>query len=112
MAILPIDLQTLFAQLDKVARTQLAQREGLALQQAMQGVHLQRKASEQAKAVNEVQDSGDGGTEKVNDEGRKGHEGGSTGKRSSGGAAGARQGRAQAPVYSDPVLGKNVDISF
>ena len=43
MAIQPIDLQTLFTQVDKVGKAQSAQREGLAVQQAIQGAHLQEK---------------------------------------------------------------------
>jgi len=72
MAIQPIDLQTLFSQIDKVAKAQLAQREGLALQQALKGVQIQRKTDEETKTVHETQNTGDDGTEKVKDQGRKG----------------------------------------
>jgi len=112
MAIQPIDLQALLAQLDKVARTQLAHREGLALQQAMQGVQIQRKASEQAKAVHEAQNAGDDGAEKVNDEGRKGRGEAGGKQRGAGQEASSRQKQAPPPVFKDPGLGKNVDISF
>jgi hypothetical protein len=60
MAIQPIDLQTLFTQIDKVGKAQSAQREGLAVQQAIQGVQLQRKTEEQIQSVNEAQDTGEG----------------------------------------------------
>jgi len=112
MAIQPIDLQILFSQLDKVAKAQLAQREGLAIQQAVQGVKIQRKADEQSKSVNEVKNTGDDGTEKVNDQGRKGHEDGRGEKRNSQQEASMTQERSQSSVFRDPVLGKNVDISF
>jgi len=112
MAIQPIDLQTLFSQLDKVAKTQLAQREGLAIKQAVQGVQLQRKADEQAKSVSEVQNTGDDGTEKVKDQGRKGNEGGSEKNKNSRQEASGLYKRQQPPVFRDPGLGKNVDISF
>ena len=108
MAIQPIDLQTLFAQLDKVARTQLAQREGLALQQAIQGVQIQRKADEQLKTVHETQNAGDDGTEKVTDQKRKGH-GDGKGKSPE---QEAEDKKKQSSVFRDPGLGKNVDISF
>jgi hypothetical protein len=66
MAIAPIDLQTLFTQLDKVAKTQSAQKESQVIQQAMQGVQLQRKTEEHIEQVNEAQNMGEG-VEKVND---------------------------------------------
>jgi len=112
MAIQPIDLQTLFSQLDKVAKTQLAQREGLAIQQAVQGVQIQRKANEQAKTVHEVQNTGDDGTEKVNDQGRKGHGDGRENKNKSQQEVSNLKKQASSPVFRDPGLGKNVDISF
>jgi len=109
MAIQPIDLQALLAQLDKVARTQLAHREGIAMQQAMQGVQLQRKADEQAKSVSEAQNAGDGGTEKVKGEGRKGHGEGKGQQKSPGKDSGGQKPPA---FFRDPGLGKNVDINF
>jgi len=111
MAIQPIDLQILFSQLDKVAKTQLAQREGLAVQQAMQGVQLQRKTDEQAKTVHETQNAGDDGSEKVKEQGRKGH---GDGKRGRGNAKNGSDGykQAQSAVLRDPRLGKNIDINF
>jgi len=112
MAIQPIDLQTLFSQLDKVAKAQLAQREGLAIQQAVRGVQIQRKADEQAKTVNEVQNAGDDGAEKVNDQGRKGNDDGKGNKQGTQKKASNWQKQAPSPVFRDPGLGKNVDISF
>jgi len=112
MAIQPLDLQVLFSQLDKVAKTQLAQREGLAIQQAVRGVQIQRKADEQAMAVHEVQNAGDGGTEKVKDQGRKGHEDGKEKNKNPRQEALSWQEQQSSPVFRDPGLGKNVDISF
>jgi hypothetical protein len=112
MAIQPIDLQALLAQLDSVAKTQLAHREGLALQQAMQGVQIQRKANEQAKTVHEAQNVGDDGT-KVNDEGRKGYgDGKGKGKKDARQNAFNRQEQQPPSVFRDPGLGKNVDMNF
>jgi hypothetical protein len=71
MAIQPIDLQTLFTQIDKVGKAQSAQKEGLAAQQALQGVQLQRKTEEHIQSVNEAQDTGEG-AEKINDHGQRG----------------------------------------
>jgi len=112
MAIQPIDLQTLFSQIDKVAKAQLAQREGLALQQAMQGVQLQRKTDEQAKTVNEAQNTGDDGTGKVNDQGRKGYGNGREKKKNAEDEAAEAERQARLSAFSDPRLGKKIDISF
>jgi hypothetical protein len=110
MAIAPLDLQTLFTQVDKVGKAQLSQREGLALQQAIQGANLQRKTEERIQEVNEAQNTGDG-AEKINDRGQRGQNGGE------------RKGKnpkenveeellVRHPVLQDPSLGRNIDISL
>jgi len=66
MAIAPIDLQTVFSQVDKVAKTQLSQREGHAMHQAIQGVQIQKKIEANIHQVNEAQNTGEG-AEKVKD---------------------------------------------
>jgi hypothetical protein len=106
MAIAPIDLQTLFTQLDKVGKTQISQREGVEMQQAMHGAQLQRKTEEHIQEVNEAQNTGEG-VEKTGDRGqrnqadkkkerrRKEEEDGEDGRPS---------------VLHDPCLGRNIDI--
>ena len=112
MAIQPIDLQTLFTQLDKVGKSQAAQREGLAVQQAMQGVQLQRKTEERIQSVNQAQDTGDG-AEKINDRDQRG---GSSAKGQKGKGEGSAEAGEEAeqdlPVIRDPSLGRNIDISL
>jgi len=109
MAIQPIDLQAIFAQVDKVAQAQLAQREGLAIQQAVQGVQIQKKAAEQAKAVGEARDID--GIEKIGEGesggGDRGGPGGGTPKNSEEEVA-----ETEDRVFKDPALGKNLDLSF
>jgi hypothetical protein len=109
MAIQPIDLQTLFTQLDKVAKTQSDQREGAAMHQAIHGAQLQRKTEEQIKAVNDVQDTGEDGAEKVKDRGAQTHDGGN-GKKHEGERL--EQEETKAAVIHDPRLGRNIDISL
>jgi len=113
MAIQPIDLQTLFTQVDKVARQQSAQREGLAMQQAIQGAQLQRKTEEQIQAVNETQNTGEDGAEKVKDRGAQGQEGGGGKKKEKSGEqeSDGQEGPA-IPVIRDPFLGRTIDISL
>jgi len=108
MAITPIDLQTLFTQLDKVGKTQASQREGLALQQSMQSVQLQRKTNEQIHQINEAQNTGEG-AEKIND-----HNGGSGQSQKNNGKKKEQKNEEKdtVSVLNDPSLGKNIDISF
>jgi hypothetical protein len=113
MAIQPIDLQTMFTQLEKVGKAQASQKEGLSVQQALQNVQMQRKTEEHIQSVNEAQDTGEG-AEKVNDRGgRKNNaeEGGETreGKDSGNGEAEAEE--ESRAVIRDPSLGRNIDIS-
>ena len=110
MAIAPIDLQTLFTQLDKVSRTHASQKEGQAIQQAVQGVQLQKKLEEEINQINEAQNTGEG-AEKVKDQrhdanGEQQH-GGKKKDSDQNGDNGET-----AFVLSDPSLGKNIDISL
>ena len=110
MAIAPIDLQTLFTQLDKVGKAQASQREGQALQQAIQGAQLQKKTEEHIQEVNEAQNTGEG-AEKVNDHGQRGDAGGWKNKKEQRKDAGNEEDRHPS-VLCDPSLGKKIDISL
>ena len=108
MAIAPIDLQTVFSQVDKVAKTQLSQRDGQALHQAIQGVQIQKKIEEQINQVNEAQNSGDG-AEKVKDRGPDSQNQSGGGKKRQ---KEEKKDEEQPFVLRDPSLGKNIDISL
>jgi hypothetical protein len=106
MAIAPIDLQTLFAQIDKVAKTQGAQREGLVMQQAIQGAQLQKKAEEEVNQVNEAQNMGEG-VDKVKDkEAEHRHQEGRKREKEK------EEAEKKSSVLNDPRLGKKIDISL
>jgi hypothetical protein len=109
MAIQPIDLQTLFTQMDKVAKTQSAEREGLAMQQAIQGAQHQKKTEEQIRAVNEAQNTGEDGAEKVKDKGAQGQAGSGNKRKEQGKKASEEEKKAS---IIDPRLGRNIDISL
>jgi len=113
MAIQPIDLQTLFTQLDKVAKTQSSQREGVAMHEAIQGAQLQRKTDDQIKAVNDVQNMGEDGAEKVKDRGPQAHDN-DKGKKQEKKQEDEKQEQeeAKAAVIHDPTLGRKIDISL
>ncbi|MDR0600199.1 MAG: hypothetical protein LBG84_09010 [Treponema sp.] len=109
MAIAPIDLQTLFTQVDKVGKQEAAQRTGTAIQQSIQQAQTQQRVDERIRAVNEAQDSGEG-TEGVKDNNgrRRGQEHPSPRRE-------VRE-KETAPetagdVIRDPALGRNVDYS-
>ncbi|MDR2028306.1 MAG: hypothetical protein LBP93_02070 [Treponema sp.] len=110
MAIQPIDLQTLFTQLDKVAKTQVNQKEGFQIQQALQGDQIRRKTEERIQSVNESQDTGQGAEGIKDRSSRKGQDQGPAGKESGSGEPGAAD-EGEPPVIRDPALGKNVDVS-
>jgi hypothetical protein len=112
MAIQPIDLQTLFTQLDKVGKTQAAQKEGLAAQQALQNVQTQRKTEEHIQSVNEAQNTGEG-AEKVNDHGGRKNNA-EEGEAREGKDAGNGETEAEEEtrfLIRDPALGRNIDMS-
>jgi len=114
MAIAPIDLQAIFSQVDKVGKSQAAQREGQILHQAMVGVQLQRKTEEHIQQVNEAQNTGEG-VEKIKDRDAENKQ-----KRNSGGKGGRNDENnedenaeeKQFSVLHDPNLGKKIDISL
>jgi hypothetical protein len=107
MAIQPIDLQTLFTQVEKVGKTQVAQKEGLQIQEALQQVQNQKKAEEQVQSVNEAQDSGDG-AEKIKDGNSRQQAAGQNGEET---AEEEEKREEEQNLIRDPTLGRNIDIS-
>ncbi|MCL2276934.1 MAG: hypothetical protein FWC21_03460 [Treponema sp.] len=110
MAITPIDLQTLFTQVDKVGRAQAAEREGQALHQSMQGVAIQRKTDEHVRQVNEAQNTGEG-PDKINDNSKKQSHDEKNEKRKQADKD-YEEDEDNRPVIKDLNLGNKIDISF
>ncbi|MDR2758463.1 MAG: hypothetical protein LBB78_03695 [Spirochaetaceae bacterium] len=109
MAIQPIDLQTLFTQLDKVGKSQTAQKEGLQIQQALQGEQIQRKTDERIQSVNESQDTGEG-AETIRD--RASRKNGEEKQGREGKDEESEDEKPEEPlVFRDPDLGRNIDVS-
>jgi len=108
MAIAPIDLQTLFTQVDKVGRSQAAQSEGQALAKSIQGVEIQKKTEEQINQVNEAQNTGDG-MEKVNDQNQRHNQDGKNDRRKQE-EKNAEEDRLI--VLHELNLGNQIDVSF
>jgi hypothetical protein len=109
MAIQPIDLQTLFTQVEKVGKTQASQKDGAVIQQAIQSAAIQRRTDENIQSVNETQDTGRG-AEEINDQNTRrqaGEDGGAQDRREGEG----EQEQAKASVFRDPALGKYIDFT-
>ncbi|MDR0444458.1 MAG: hypothetical protein LBH44_13750 [Treponema sp.] len=109
MGITPIDLQTIFSQVDKVGKYQTVHKEGQLIQQAIQGAQIQRKMEEHIQEVNEAQNTGEG-AEKINDNAHRDQSGGK--KKEKGKSGNAEENREIPSVLSDPSLGKKIDISL
>jgi hypothetical protein len=112
VAVQPIDLQTLFTQLEKVGKLQASQKEGVAIQQSIQSLQMQKRTDEHIRSVNEVQDTGEG-TEEINDRNarKRQHDetpGDGDKKPGSGDETAAAE---NAAVFRDPALGRNIDFS-
>jgi len=106
MPIKPIDLQTLFMQLNQVSREQSAAKEGAMLQQSIQGAVLQKKREDEVKAIQKpdaeepsgkIRDRESKASEKESEEGKKPPE--------------EKKGPEEREVIKDPDLGRRVDIS-
>jgi hypothetical protein len=107
MALLPIDLQTLFTQSTQVGKEQAAQKDAPPAAQSLQGAQLVQKAETRDKSVNETHDQEEG-PEQVKDRSRRGAE------RRRQKQKGAQPPAAHPPaadVVRDPALGRNVDIT-
>ncbi|MHB9291647.1 hypothetical protein Holit_00725 [Hollandina sp. SP2] len=111
MAIQPIDIQTLFTQLDKVGKIQASQKEGLAIQQALQGIQVQKKVEAQIQSINEAQNMGEG-SEGVQDRNHRKHpEEEGTGQEEAEGNTEKDSITDPVSIIRDPTLGKNIDIN-
>ncbi|MDR0730978.1 MAG: hypothetical protein LBF63_04860 [Treponema sp.] len=108
MAIQPIDLQTLFTQVEKVGKTQAFQKDGTLIQQAIQSVETQRKTEENIRSVNEAQDTGRG-TEEISDRNAHRHQSGEDEGRQ--GKEEEEEEQTGASTFRDPALGNYVDFT-
>jgi len=111
MAIQPIDLQALFTQLDKVAKSQVIQREGQQIQEALQQAQSQRKLEQNIQSVNQSQNMGEEAAT-IKDEQRRGtntNQGRTMGKQEEEDVSSPEE--ENQDYIRDPALGRNLDIS-
>jgi hypothetical protein len=109
MAILPIDLQTLFTQSNQVGKEQAAQKDAAPVAQSVQASQLAQKAALRDAAVNETEHQEEG-PERLRDRERRG-----AGRRRGGQERKDRGPEAEPPraadVVTDPDLGRTIDIT-
>jgi hypothetical protein len=107
MAIQPIDLQTLFARINQVGKEVAEQRGSAEATQAVEGRELVQETDQKNHSVNETKQLDEGPANVREDEEQHGSGGGrGNRKRES-----TQEDESDPEVFSDPDLGKNVDIS-
>ena len=111
MPIRPIDLQTLLMQMSQVGRDQAIEKDGPALQSAIQGGATQKKEIETKEAVSRPEEPKDG-TGSI-----KERAGRSRSRQGKGGQTGEKEAEGEdvdenvEEVVRDPSLGNRVDLS-
>jgi hypothetical protein len=110
MAIQPIDLQTLFTQMDKVGKDQSNQKEGLQVRQDVHNIHQQQKQEQRIQSVNEAQDTGQG-AERIKDRNRKNNSGQDESSEKERENPEDEIEESKINFVKDPALGQNIDVS-
>ena len=110
MAIQPIDLQTMFSQMDKVGKSQAFMREGQQIQDAIHQAQAQRKIEENIRSVNEAQNTGEEAG-KIKDDNRRGANANQGGSKEKPDDSSEEQEQEKPGLIRDPALGRNIDIS-
>jgi hypothetical protein len=109
MPIRPIDLQTLLMQMSQVGRDQAVEKDGPALQSAIQGAVNQKREIEAKESVRRTEDAKDGAGP-VKDRRERGR-----GKEAEGGEEGEEgakpEGEGSEEIVRDPSLGNKVDLT-
>jgi hypothetical protein len=108
MPIKPIDLQTLFMQMEKVSKEQSQLKEGQAILRSVQGAEQLKREGDRVRSVREAHSS-DEGSEKIGDRPDKGQgRQGEGRKREERDAADVEEAPVEPPL--DPLVGRHIDI--
>ncbi|MDR0551921.1 MAG: hypothetical protein LBG72_07885 [Spirochaetaceae bacterium] len=110
MAIAPIDLQTLFTQMDKVGKEQTAIKDGTALHKAIHGEVQNRKIEERMEGVMEAEQTGEGlsGIQDDKEQRRQQNKKKNNNKNKESEEDAAA---AQHSIFRDPAMGTHLDLS-
>jgi hypothetical protein len=108
MAFLPIDLQTMFSNLNQVSKEQSVQKDEVPVQQNLQGQEIAKKTEENDSSVSETHHLGDG-VDKISEEEKKkqAKEKKKQGKKSKSNA----DEDENKEVVKDPLLGHHIDVT-
>ena len=107
MPLLPIDSQTLFAQMNQVGKEQAVQRDGSILQQSLQGSEIVKKTEQQDNSVNETKQVGEG-LEKIKEKKREAER--REKKRREENKKKVGKTGNEDNLFNDPNLGQHIDI--
>jgi len=107
MPIQPIDLQTLFAHINQVGKDQAVLKEGLSSQQAAHAEELIKETMHQDESVNKSGKT-DEDNQKINDEDNSGDQGEQNQRKEKDTPP---EEKKKINVFTDPDLGRNIDIS-
>jgi len=108
MALLPIDLQTLFSQATQIGKEQAAQKDAPPTAQAAQAQQIVQRTETRDHAVNETQNQEEG-PEQVKDRARRGAD--RRGRRERKEARPPAGKPPASDVVRDPDLGRHIDVS-
>lgn len=111
MPIRPIDLQTMLMQMSQVQKDQAVEKDGPALQSAMQGAAAAKKEFEAKDAVRLPEEPEQGASPIKERPGRQRAQGGQGGQAEGEGAEGGDAEKPREEVVRDPSLGNRVDLS-
>jgi len=106
MGIQPIDLQTMFAQLDKISNSQVQQTQAAQIQSALKQEEIARKQTAAKAAVEEPSKLNDG-LGSIKDQNR--HNNNQQEKKRDQEEAESREEKSY--IYKDPNLGQHIDVS-
>jgi hypothetical protein len=109
MPIRPIDLQTMLMQMAQVGRDQAVEKDGPALQSAMQGAALQKKEIESKESVRKAEEAKEG-AEPVKDRRGRGPKREVLAPADEVGEDGEEE-KGKEEVVRDPSLGNRVDLT-
>jgi hypothetical protein len=104
MPLLPIDLQTLFAQMNQVGREQAVQKDVAPQYQFVQGNELVKKSEHDDSAVNQTRQVGEG-LEKISDESK-----GQSREKQTGQERKDEEAKKKKEYFEDPDLGHHINI--
>jgi hypothetical protein len=111
MGLQPIDLQTMYTQLDKISKSTVAEQQGAQLARAMRQDETQRQELLRSEIVNELRADNEA-IQAVDDKGRRnGAEQKRRGKKKNAGAQDEEAEAAEPQVFTESYLGQHVDVS-